>query len=106
MVIAINKQEVKYIKKYFLSEKQRKSRSIKQAEQVGNTQIDFIGLDGKTYKLIYRTPTKTYTNYVDFKEIYNTGIMHKGNNVRVQDKYGKVNHAENNLIKKIDKNNT
>ena len=52
MVIAINKQEVKYIKKYFLSEKQRKSRSIKQAEQVGNTQIDFIGLDGKTYKCI------------------------------------------------------
>ena len=106
MVIAINKQEVKYIKKYFLTEKQRKSRSIKQAEQVGNTQIDFIGLDGKTYKLIYRTPTKTYTNYVDFKEIYNTGIMHKGNNVRVQDKYNKVNHAENNLIKKIDKNNS
>ena len=104
MVIAINKQEVKYIKKYFLSEKQRKSRSIKQAEQVGNTQIDFPGLDGKTYKLIYRTPTKTYTNYVDFKEIYNTGTMHKGNNVRIQDKYGKVNHAENNLIKKVDKN--
>ena len=100
----IYKQEVKYIKKHFLTEKQRKSRSIKQAEQVGNTFIDFIGLDGKTYKLIYRTPTKTYTNYVDFKEIYNTGIMHKGNNVRVQDKYNKVNHAENNLIKKIDKN--
>ena len=30
--------------------------------------------------------------------------MHKGNNVRIQDKYGKVNHAENNLIKQIDKN--
>ena len=104
MVIAINKQEVKYIKKHFLSEVQRKSRSIKQAEQIGNTFIEFKGLDGKTYKLIYRTPTKTYTNYMDFKEIYNTGTMHKGNNVRVQDKYGKVNHTENNLIVNIDKN--
>lgn len=103
MDITINKQEVKYIKKHFLSEKQRKSRSIKQAEQVGNTFITFPGLDGKTYKLIYRTPTKTYTNYMDFKEIYNTGIMHKGNNVRVQDKYGKINYTELNLHNKIDK---
>ena len=30
--------------------------------------------------------------------------MHKGNNVRVQDKYGKVNYAESNLHNKIDKN--
>jgi len=29
--------------------------------------------------------------------------MHKGNNVRKQDSYGKVNYTEKNIIKKIDK---
>ena len=29
--------------------------------------------------------------------------MHKGNNVRVQDKYNKTNYTENNLLNKIDK---
>ena len=59
--------------------------------------------DGKKYKLSYKQ-SRAYTDYLFESTKNNTGIMHKGNNVRIQDRYGKVNYTENNLIKKIDKN--
>ena len=58
-------------KKYFLKEKQRKSRSIKQAEQVGNTIIDFIGLDGfKTNEHFFEKDKKppSFNNVKEFQD--------------------------------------
>lgn len=100
-MLKLNKNQVKFIKKNLLTEKQRKSRAIKQFEQTGGN-ITFKGLDGNLYTLKY-TATGAYTNYIEFGEHYNTGFMHKGNNVRNMDKQNKFNHTEYKLHKQIDK---
>ena len=100
-MLKLNKNQVKFIKKNLLTEKQRKSRAIKQFEQTGGN-ITFKGLDGNLYTLKY-TATGAYTNYIEFGEHYNTGFMHKGNNVRSMDKHHKFNHTEYKLHKQIDK---
>ena len=64
--------------------------------------MTFKGLDGNLYTLRY-TATGAYTNYIEFGEHYNTGFMHKGNNVRSMDKHHKFNHTEYKLHKQIDK---
>ena len=99
--LKLDKKQVKFIKNNFLTEKQRKSRAIKQSEQTGGV-ITFPGLDGNLYTLRY-TATGVYTNYIEFGEHYNSGIMHKGNNVRSMDKHHKFNHTEYKLHKQIDK---
>tara|TARA_B100000963_G_scaffold252286_1_gene221029 strand:- start:5396 stop:5701 length:306 start_codon:yes stop_codon:yes gene_type:complete len=100
-VIKLDKNQVKFIKKNLLTEEQRKSRVIKQFEQTGGN-VTFKGLDGNLYTLRY-TATGAYTNYIEFGEHYNTGFMHKGNNVRSMDKHHKFNHTEYKLHKQIDK---
>ena len=98
----MNKLEQKqflFLKKNYFTSKQK--TLCKKFEQYGGT-FSFI-VDNQEYKLSYKQ-SKAYTDFLFESTKNNTGIMHKGNNIRVQDKYGKINHTENNLINKIDKN--
>jgi len=63
-------------------------------------------VNNKLYSLRYDA-TKAYSDFEFSKQSQNTGLyrMHKGNNVRKQDSYGKINYTEKNLINKIDKRN-
>ena len=94
----INQKQLLFLKKNYLNSHQK--TLCKKFEQYGG-EFSFK-VNNKNYKLIYRQ-SKAYTNYLFESQKNNTGIMHKGNNVRIQDKYGKVNYTEENLIKKIDK---
>ena len=95
----LDKKQLLFLKKNYFTSKQK--TLCKKFEQTGGTFIFII--DGKKYKLSYKQ-SRAYTDYLFESTRNNTGIMHKGNNVRIQDRYGKVNYTENNLIKKIDKN--
>ncbi len=95
----LEQKQLLFLKKNYFSPKQK--TLCKKFEQYGGT-FSFI-VDNQKYKLSYKQ-SKAYTDFIFESTKNNTGIMHKGNNVRIQDKYGKVNHAENNLIKQIDKN--
>mgnify|MGYP003626940272 FL=1 len=97
----LSKEEVTYIKKTYLTERQRKGRHIKQCEQCGGD-ITFKGLDKKDYTLRY-SPTGQYTNYKLDAMSHRDGIMNRGAGPLVQDKYGKINHKENNVINQLDK---
>lgn len=96
----INKKQLSYLKKNYL--KPSTLTHIKKLEQQNGT-ITFQ-VNSITYTLHFKN-SKTQTNFIFNNTKHNTGIMHKGNNIRVQDKYNKINHTENNLINKIDKNN-
>ena len=67
-------------------------------------QFDFF-VNGVKY-LFKHDGSKAYSDYVQSKLEHRGGIMNRGAGPLKQDKYNKINHAENNLIKKIDKNNT
>tara|TARA_Y100000389_G_C17098867_1_gene334892 strand:- start:259 stop:558 length:300 start_codon:yes stop_codon:yes gene_type:complete len=95
----LEQKQLQFLKKNHFTPEQK--TYCKKFEQYGGN-FSFK-VNNKKYKLIYKQ-SKAYTNFIFESQKYNTGIMHKGNNVRIQDKYGKVNHAENNLIKQIDKN--
>ena len=95
----LDKKQLLFLKKNYFTSKQK--TLCKKFEQTGGA-FSFI-IDGKKYKLSYKQ-SRAYTDYLFESTKNNTGIMHKGNNVRIQDRYGKVNYTENNLIKKIDKN--
>ena len=95
----LEQKQLLFLKKNYFSSKQK--TLCKKFEQYGGT-FSFI-VDNQKYKLSYKQ-SKAYTDFIFESTKNNTGIMHKGNNVRTQDKYGKVNHTENNLIKQIDKN--
>ena len=95
----LDQKQLLFLKKNYFTSKQK--TLCKKFEQTGGT-FSFI-IDGQKYKLSYKQ-SKAYTDFLFESTKNNTGIMHKGNNVRIQDRYGKVNYTENNLIKKIDKN--
>ena len=94
----LNQKQLLFLKKNYFSSKQK--TLCKKLEQYGGT-FSFI-VDNQKYKLSYNQ-SKAYTDFLFESTKNNTGIMHKGNNVRIQDKYNKINHTENNLIKRIDK---
>jgi len=96
----ITKENATFIKKNYLTEKQRKGRHIKQCEQTGGD-IDFK-VDDKIYTLSYKA-TGVYTDFKFNSMSHRGGIMNRGAGPLKQDKYNKINHTENNLIKKIDK---
>lgn len=95
----LEQKQLLFLKKNYFTPVQK--TLCKKFEQYGGT-FSFI-VDDQKYKLSYKQ-SKAYTDFLFESIKNNTGTMHKGNNVRVQDKYGKINHAENNLINKIDKN--
>ena len=95
----LSKLEVREIKKRYLQRPAQKTY-CKKCEQYGGD-IKFK-VDGETFVLSYK-PTGAYTNYVEFKMKYNSGKMHKGNNVRSVDKAHKFNHNEYKIHKQIDK---
>mgnify|MGYP003994097699 FL=1 len=102
MMHELSKEEVTFVKKNYLTEKQRKGRHIKQCEQVGGD-ILFKGLDGEEYTLRYKQ-SKAYTDYVFSKLKHrDVGVMNRGAGPLVQDKYGKINYKEENTIKQLDK---
>ncbi len=95
----LEQKQLLFLKKNYFTPAQK--TLCKKFEQYGGT-FSFI-VDDQKYKLSYKQ-SKAYTDFLFESIKNNTGTMHKGNNVRVQDKYGKINYAENNLINKIDKN--
>lgn len=95
----LEQKQLSFLKKNYFTPVQK--TLCKKFEQYGGT-FSFI-VDDQKYKLSYKQ-SKAYTDFLFESIKNNTGTMHKGNNVRVQDKYGKINYAENNLINKIDKN--
>ena len=94
----LEQKQLLFLKNTIFTPKQK--TLCKKFEQYGGT-FSFI-VDNQKYKLSYKQ-SKAYTDFLFESIKNNTGIMHKGNNVRIQDKYGKINYAEENLIKKIDK---
>jgi|TARA_A100001015_G_scaffold14356_1_gene16782 hypothetical protein len=98
--LKLYKLEVRNLKKYVIKPSKEDKTRIKKLEQQGG-KISF-NVNEKEYILEY-TATGVYTNYIEFREHYNTGFMHKGNNVRSMDKHHKFNHTEYKLHKQIDK---
>ena len=94
----LSKLEIREIKKKYLQLPNQKTL-CKKCEQYGGD-IKFQ-VEDKTYILSYK-PTGVYTDYVEIKLKYNSGIMHKGNNVRNMDKFHKFNHNEYKTHKNID----
>ena len=94
----LDQKQLLFLKKNYFTSTQK--TLCKKFEQTGGV-FSFI-VDNQKFKLSYKQ-SKAYTDFLFESTKNNTGVMHKGNNVRLQDKYGKVNHAENNLIRKIDK---
>ena len=95
----LEKNQLLFLKKNIFTPKQK--TLCKKFEQYGGT-FSFM-VDDQKYKLSYKQ-SKAYTNFLFESIKNNTGTMHKGNNVRIQDKYGKTNNTELNLINKLDKN--
>jgi hypothetical protein len=98
IMLQLNQKQLLYLKKNYFNLNQK--TLCKKFEQYGG-EFTFT-VDNQKYKLSYNQ-SKAYTDFLFESIKNNTGIMHKGNNIRVQDKYGKINHTENNLIRKIDK---
>ena len=94
----LEKKQLLFLKNNIFTPEQK--TLCKKFEQYGG--VFSFKVDNKKYKISYKQ-SKAYTNFLFESTKNNTGIMHKGNNVRIQDKYGKVNHTENNLIRQIDK---
>jgi hypothetical protein len=95
----LEKKQLLFLKKNIFTPKQK--TLCKKCEQYGGT-FSFM-VDNQKYKLSYKQ-SKAYTDFLFESIKNNTGTMHKGNNVRTQDKYGKINYTELNLINRIDKN--
>ena len=92
----LTKEEVKYIKKHYLTRPAQKTY-CKKFEQTGGN-ITFI-VEGIKYTLNYDA-TGAYTDWVFNGMSHRGGIMNRGAGPLVQDKYNKINHTENKLINK------
>jgi hypothetical protein len=95
----LEQNQLLFLKKNYFTSKQK--TLCKKFEQYGGS-FTFV-INEQKYKLVYKQ-SKAYTDFIFDSIKNNTGTMHKGNNVRIQDKYNKVNYAEDNIIKKIDNN--
>ncbi len=96
----LNQKELLYLKKNYFTPTQK--TLCKKFEQ---TSGQFTFPAGNPIYKFQHDGSKAYSDYVFTQQSQNTGFMHKGNNVRKQDSYGKVNYTEKNIIKKIDKKN-
>jgi hypothetical protein len=96
----LNQKQLLFLKNNIFSAKQK--TLCKKFEQYGGSFT--FKIDDKPYKLVYQS-SKAYTDYI-FDQDYmkhRHGSMHRGAGPLLQDKYGKVNHQENNMIKKLDR---
>ena len=91
----ISKLELRVMKRSFTPA--NKTRCKKLEQQGGNMNIVY---EGKDYTLVYDKAREVITLNAN-----NTGIMHKGNNVRSMDKWNKINYEENKVIDQIDRLN-
>ena len=94
----LEKNQLLFLKKNYFTSNQK--TLCKKMEQYGGT-FNFE-IDNQTFKIKFEQ-SKAYTNFIFESLKNNTGTMHKGNNVRVQDKYNKINYTEDNLLNKLDK---
>jgi len=94
----LDKKELAFIKKNYFNA--RNKTMCKKCEQYGGDII--FRVEGKPYRVRYKA-TQVYTDFKNLNIKHNTGFMHKGNKTRIQDRYGKVNYTEKNLINKLDK---
>ena len=94
----IDKKTLLYLKINHFTPKQK--TLCKKFEQKSG-QFYFI-VEDKKY-LFKHDGSKAYSNFIESNLKYNTGIMHKGNNVRSMDKHHKFNHTEYKTHKQIDK---
>jgi len=97
---SLDQKQLLFLKRNIFNASQK--TLCKKCEQTGGNFT--FKVDGKTYKLIYQS-SKAYTDYV-FDQDYmkhRHGSMHRGAGPLLQDKYGKINHQENNMIKKLDR---
>ena len=97
MIKVISQKELLNLKRNYFTPPQK--TLCKKFEQTSG-QFDFI-VNGKKY-LFKHDGSKAYTNFTESKMKYNSGIMHKGNNVRSMDKHHKFNHSEYKIQKQID----
>jgi len=94
----LNQEQLLYLKKNHFSAKQK--TLCKKFEQYGGC-FNFKINDVK-FQLCYKQ-SKAYTDYVFSKLKHrDVGIMNRGSGPLKQDKYGKNNYTENELIKKLD----
>ena len=100
MKTRLTTEQLRYLKRNHFTPAQK--TLCKKFEQIGGG-FKFK-VEGKLYSLTYNA-TQAYSDYVFTQQSQNTGFMHKGNKTRIQDRYGKVNYTEKNLINKIDKKN-
>ena len=96
----LDKKELLELKRNYFNPVQK--TLCKKFEQTSG-QFDFI-VNGKKY-LFKHDGSKAYTDFEESKLKYNSGTMHKGNNVRSMDKHHKFNHNEYKVHKSIDKKN-
>ena len=94
----LEQKQLLFLKKNYFTSAQK--TLCKKFEQYGG-EFTFK-VENKPFKIIFKQ-SKAYTNFLFESIKNNTGVMHKGNNVRVQDKYGKINYKEENTIKQLDK---
>ena len=64
-------------------------------------QFDFF-VNGVKY-LFKHDGSKAYSDYVQSQLKHRDGIMNRGAGPLRQDKYGKINHKENNVINQLDR---
>jgi|TARA_B100001094_G_scaffold253785_1_gene252326 hypothetical protein len=96
----LDKKELLELKRNYFSSTQK--TLCKKFEQTGGS-FTFKVDDSKF--VFKHDGSKAYTDFEESKLKYNSGIMHKGNNVRSMDKHHKFNHNEYKVHKSIDKKN-
>ena len=93
----LDQKQLLYLKNNHFSKGQK--TLCKKFEQYGGN-VNFT-IDNKKYQLCYKQ-SKAYTDYVFDNLLTLTNKMSRGQGPLKQDKYGKNNYAENELIRKLD----
>ena len=92
-------EQLRYLKRNHFSAKQK--TLCKKFEQTGGN-FNFI-INDVEFKLHYEA-SKAYTDYVFSKLKHrDVGVMNRGTGPLIQDRYGKINYKEENIIKQLDK---
>ena len=94
----LNQEQLLYLKKNHFSAKQK--TLCKKFEQYGG--CFSFKINEINFQLCYKQ-SKAYTDYVFSKLKHRDGIMNRGAGPLIQDKYGKINHKENNVINQLDR---
>jgi len=94
----VDKKQLAFLKKQYFNSKQK--THCKKLEQQGGV-FKFV-VEDKSYKIYYKS-TEAYTDFVFNSIKHRTGSMNRGAGPLVQDKYGKTNYQEHNMINKLDR---